>query len=92
MSEDTATDMEANTEEKKKKWFGINKNLIMLKLTLFFLYGATSSLVPYLTIHMQSIGLTMEQIALIYLSLPFTTFLAPQQLVIWLINSADINQ
>lgn len=26
---------------------------------------------------MQSIGLTMEQIALVYLALPFTTFLAP---------------
>ncbi|CAH0561792.1 unnamed protein product [Brassicogethes aeneus] len=60
----------------KQKW-GINPNLIMLKLTLFVFYGATSSLVPYLTIHMQSIGLSMEQIALIYLSLPFTTFLAP---------------
>lgn len=32
---------------------------------------------PYLTIHMQSIGLTIEEIALIYLALPFTTFLAP---------------
>ncbi|KAJ8923738.1 hypothetical protein NQ315_010319 [Exocentrus adspersus] len=81
MTEDAATAMEANPEKpekpRKKKFFAINKNLIMLKLTLFFLYGATSSLVPYLTIHMQSIGLSMEQIALIYLSLPFTTFLAP---------------
>lgn len=40
-------------------------------------YTATSSLMPYLTIHMQSIGLTIEEIALIYLALPFTTFLAP---------------
>ncbi|KAJ8986223.1 hypothetical protein NQ317_009929 [Molorchus minor] len=77
MMEDTATDTEANNEEPNKSIFGVNKNLIMLKVTLFFLYGATSSLVPYLTIHMQSIGLTMEQIAVIYLSLPFTTFLAP---------------
>ncbi|KAJ8926921.1 hypothetical protein NQ314_020773 [Rhamnusium bicolor] len=77
MKEDTGTEMEENREEPKRSRFAINKNLIMLKLTLFFLYGATSSLVPYLTIHMQSIGLTMEQIALIYLSLPFTTFLAP---------------
>lgn len=43
-------------------------------MTIFL---ATSSLIPYLTIHMQSIGLTMEQIALVYLALPFTTFLAP---------------
>lgn len=41
------------------------------------LFTATSSLMPYLTIHMQSIGLTIEEIALIYLALPFTTFLAP---------------
>lgn len=39
--------------------------------------SATSSLLPYLTIHMQSIGITVEEIAIIYLALPFTTFLAP---------------
>lgn len=32
---------------------------------------------PYLPLHMQSIGLTMDEIALIYLALPCTTFLAP---------------
>uniref|UniRef100_A0A6E8W1E0 MFS_1_like domain-containing protein n=1 Tax=Anopheles coluzzii TaxID=1518534 RepID=A0A6E8W1E0_ANOCL len=37
----------------------------------------TSSLLPYLTIHMQSTGLTVEEIAIIYLALPFTTFLSP---------------
>uniref|UniRef100_U5EED9 Putative transporter n=1 Tax=Corethrella appendiculata TaxID=1370023 RepID=U5EED9_9DIPT len=56
---------------------GINPNLIMLKITLFVMYGATSSLLPYLTIHMQSIGVTVEEIAIIYLALPFTTFLSP---------------
>ncbi|XP_026461560.1 uncharacterized protein LOC113363284 [Ctenocephalides felis] len=49
----------------------------MLKASLFVMYGATSSLLPYLTIHMQSIGLTVEEIAIIYLALPFTTFLSP---------------
>lgn len=57
--------------------YGINPNLIMLKITLFVMYGATSSLLPYLTIHMQSIGITVEEIAIIYLALPFTTFLSP---------------
>ncbi|XP_068917217.1 major facilitator superfamily domain-containing protein 6-A isoform X2 [Tenebrio molitor] len=78
MGTDTSTTMEEKIQKpnKKSKW-KINKNLIMLKVTLFFLYGATSSLVPYLTIHMQSIGLTMEEIAMIYLALPFTTFVAP---------------
>ncbi|KAI9583894.1 hypothetical protein GQX74_010229 [Glossina fuscipes] len=41
------------------------------------LTNTTSSLLPYLTIHMQSIGLTVEEIAIIYLALPFTTFLSP---------------
>ncbi|XP_050532954.1 uncharacterized protein LOC126900957, partial [Daktulosphaira vitifoliae] len=59
------------------KKFNINYNLIMLKVTLFLMYGATSSLLPYLTIHMQSIGLSVEEIAIVYLALPLTTFLAP---------------
>src|SRR5690349_15469803 len=29
-------------------------------------FSATSSLLPYLTIHMQSIGITVEEIAIIY--------------------------
>ncbi|XP_021700566.1 uncharacterized protein LOC5566438 isoform X2 [Aedes aegypti] len=73
---------DSDTEE-LTKWgkfclrHGINPNLIMLKITLFVMYGATSSLLPYLTIHMQSTGLTVEEIAIIYLALPFTTFLSP---------------
>lgn len=94
-AQDGTTTMDEQVTPKKKR-FGVNKNLVMLKVTLFFMYGgnkgknnlkrtlivinivtATSSLMPYLTIHMQSIGLTIEEIALIYLALPFTTFLAP---------------
>lgn len=56
---------------------GINPNLLMLKVTLFVMYGATASLLPYLTIHMQSIGLTVPEISFVYLALPFTTFLSP---------------
>lgn len=55
----------------------INPNLVMLKVTLFVMYGATASLLPYLTIHMQSIGLTVPEISFVYLALPFTTFLSP---------------
>ncbi|XP_016945288.2 uncharacterized protein [Drosophila suzukii] len=83
VSEEMATDP-AITEKVELSRFGefcqrhgINPNLIMLKITLFVMYGATSSLLPYLTIHMQSIGLTVEEIAIIYLALPFTTFLSP---------------
>nr|XP_022908220.1 uncharacterized protein LOC111419624 [Onthophagus taurus] len=67
----------SDVKEEKKSFFSINKNLIALKLSLFFLYGATSSLLPYLTLHMQSIGLTIKEISAIYLALPCTTFLAP---------------
>ncbi|XP_044765408.1 uncharacterized protein LOC123321737 [Coccinella septempunctata] len=78
MGEDVFTEMHHFPPvERKKIKIHINGNLIMLKVSLFFLYGATSSLMPYLTIHMQSIGIKMEEIALIYLALPFTTFLAP---------------
>ncbi|KAL1464353.1 hypothetical protein WDU94_004007 [Cyamophila willieti] len=55
----------------------INSNLVMLKITLFVMYGATASLLPFLTVHMQSIGLNVEDIAVVYLALPLTTFLAP---------------
>lgn len=78
MGDDITTSVEVNTEyNTRQSFFKINKNLILLKSTLFFLHGAQSSLVPYLTIHMQSIGLSMEQIGIIYLCLPFTTFIAP---------------
>lgn len=56
---------------------GINPNLLMLKVTLFMMYGASASLLPFLTIHMQSIGLSVEEIAIVYLALPLTTFLSP---------------
>ncbi|KAJ9586879.1 hypothetical protein L9F63_019523 [Diploptera punctata] len=59
------------------KRFHINPYLIMLKITLFTTYGATASLLPYLTIHMQSIGLTVDEISMVYLALPLTTFLSP---------------
>jgi hypothetical protein len=51
----------------------------MIKLSMFciVLILATASLIPFLTIHMQSIGLNVEDIAIVYLALPLTTFLAP---------------
>ncbi|CAB3378367.1 Hypothetical predicted protein [Cloeon dipterum] len=71
-------DEAANTlGAKVVKRLHINPNLLMLKVTLFLLYGAVASLLPYLTIHMQSVGLTVEEISIIYLALPFTTFLSP---------------
>lgn len=51
--------------------------ILVTDINSLILLSATSSLLPYLTIHMQSIGLTVEEIAIIYLALPFTTFLSP---------------
>uniref|UniRef100_A0A182PSA3 Major facilitator superfamily associated domain-containing protein n=1 Tax=Anopheles epiroticus TaxID=199890 RepID=A0A182PSA3_9DIPT len=61
--------------EKSTRWF--NPQLVHLKVTLFLLFGATSALTPYLTIHMQSIGLTVEEVASVYLTLLFTSCLSP---------------
>ncbi|CAG0887735.1 unnamed protein product [Darwinula stevensoni] len=36
-----------------------------------------ASLLPYLTIHMKQLGMSYEQIAIIYAVLPFTSFLGP---------------
>ncbi|XP_058118432.1 major facilitator superfamily domain-containing protein 6-like [Anopheles ziemanni] len=60
---------------KSGRWF--NPQLLQLKVTLFLLFGATSALIPYLTIHMQSIGLTVEEVASVYLTLLFTSCLSP---------------
>ncbi|XP_038112525.1 major facilitator superfamily domain-containing protein 6 [Culex quinquefasciatus] len=55
----------------------VNPNLVLLKMSLFLIFGATSSLVPYLTVHMQSLGLTVAEIATVYLTLLGTTCLSP---------------
>ena len=67
--------------ENQKSWvqktFQINKHLLPLKLTLFFFSASAFSILPYLTIHMKDIGISVEHIALMYAVLPFTIFLAP---------------
>lgn len=60
--------------------FLLNSFLVAFAVGISFEFlslSATSSLLPYLTLHMQSVGLTIEEIAIIYLALPFTTFLSP---------------
>ena len=76
LGQDDSSDEETKME-KLFRGLGINPNLVTLKVTLFVMYGATASLLPYLTIHMQSIGLTVPEISFVYLALPFTTFLSP---------------
>lgn len=62
---------------KRRRRGAINRPLVLLKVSLFLIFGATSSLVPYLTIHMQSLGLTVAEIATVYLTLLVTTCLSP---------------
>jgi predicted MFS family arabinose efflux permease len=62
--------------EKEHHWL-LNPNMLLLKLIMTLVFGSASCLIPYLTIHMQSIGLTVEEIATIYLVMLFTTFMAP---------------
>ena len=54
-----------------------NKDLFPLKLTLFFFSSSAFAIMPYLTVHMKDIGISVEHIAIIYAVLPFTVFLAP---------------
>ena len=62
--------------EKEHHWL-FNPKMLLLKLIMTLVFGSASCLIPYLTIHMQSIGLTVEEIATIYLVMLFTTFMAP---------------
>ena len=60
-----------------KEFFKINWKFVPLKLLIFFWSSAAFSILPYLTIHMKDIGISIDHIALIYAILPFTIFVAP---------------
>ncbi|KAK2165146.1 hypothetical protein LSH36_54g05033 [Paralvinella palmiformis] len=51
----------------------VNKNLLPVKFTYFFELAAVSSLLPYLSVYMRSIGLTYSELSIIYGSSPFIT-------------------
>lgn len=55
----------------------INWKMVPLKLLIFLWSSAAFSILPYLTIHMKDIGISIDHIALIYAILPFTIFVAP---------------
>ncbi|XP_068215277.1 major facilitator superfamily domain-containing protein 6-A-like [Palaemon carinicauda] len=54
-----------------------NENLILLKVLLFTFYGAFGCLMPFLTVHMTSIGLNIKQITWINSALPLTSLVGP---------------
>lgn len=51
----------------------INRNLLPVKFTYFFELAAVSSLLPYLSVYMRSIGLTYSELSIIYGLSPFIT-------------------
>nr|XP_050860898.1 uncharacterized protein LOC127068607 isoform X1 [Vespula vulgaris]XP_050860899.1 uncharacterized protein LOC127068607 isoform X1 [Vespula vulgaris] len=55
----------------------INTNLISLKCLLFFFFGGLGSLFPFLPLHMQEIGLSIEEIRLISMISPAVAILGP---------------
>ncbi|CAL8071546.1 unnamed protein product [Orchesella dallaii] len=68
--------LEQNTKA-SKSFFHINTETVSLKITLFLYYGAMAAILPYLTIQMKDIGISLSEIAIIYAVLPFTAFLGP---------------
>ncbi|KAK8754737.1 hypothetical protein V5799_002559 [Amblyomma americanum] len=54
-----------------------NTELVPLKIVLFLWYGGTACLLPFLTVHMRQLGLSIEETAIIYSIVPFAQLLGP---------------
>ncbi|KAL3188426.1 hypothetical protein MRX96_003406 [Rhipicephalus microplus] len=54
-----------------------NTELVPLKIVLFLWYGGTACLLPFLTVHMRQLGLSVEETAIIYSIVPFAQLLGP---------------
>ncbi|GAB6027936.1 hypothetical protein CHUAL_002147 [Chamberlinius hualienensis] len=55
----------------------INKHLLPLKALLFLYNGAYACLLPYLTVHMRQIGISVEETAIIHSIIPISAFSGP---------------
>ncbi|KAK4009736.1 major facilitator superfamily domain-containing protein 6 [Daphnia magna] len=61
-----------------KVHLSVNRELLPLKAVMFLFYGAfTAVLLPYITLHMLQIGVTIEEVGIIYAVLPFASCLGP---------------
>ncbi|CAL4114181.1 unnamed protein product, partial [Meganyctiphanes norvegica] len=60
-----------------KQELRIKKELLPIKLISFMWSGGMAAFLPYLTLHMQEIGLTYEQIGIIYAVLPVSSLMGP---------------
>lgn len=59
----------------ERPWYSVNKELISLKVILFCWYAAGACLLPYMTLHMKQLGLTMVEMTAIYAILPIIQLL-----------------
>nr|XP_053646239.1 uncharacterized protein LOC128698164 [Cherax quadricarinatus] len=60
-----------------KKELTWKRELVLIKVIQFLYSGGTSSFLPYLTLHMQQLGLSVMEIATIYTVLPVASILGP---------------
>ncbi|XP_042873043.1 uncharacterized protein LOC122253799 [Penaeus japonicus] len=60
-----------------KQEFTIDKRFIPIKCIIFFFTGGVVAFIPYLTLHMQQLGLNVEEIAIMYAVLPLASLLGP---------------
>lgn len=66
---------ENNRKNNTRPWYAINRPLISIKIILFCWYAAGACLLPYMTLHMQRLGLTTMEMTLIYAILPIIQLL-----------------
>ncbi|CAL4199043.1 unnamed protein product, partial [Meganyctiphanes norvegica] len=77
---DAESGKEDGIVQNKSSWkdhFTIQKELIPMKFVLFFVSGGMTAFMPYLTIHMRTVGITLQEIGLIYAFIPVPCFLGP---------------
>uniref|UniRef100_T1IJS1 Major facilitator superfamily associated domain-containing protein n=1 Tax=Strigamia maritima TaxID=126957 RepID=T1IJS1_STRMM len=64
----------ASCKKKLLNWYEETKPLIPLKVAVFLFYGGVFSLLPFLSVHMQSLGLSIQQTAVVYAVLLLISF------------------
>ncbi|XP_047496052.1 major facilitator superfamily domain-containing protein 6-A-like isoform X1 [Penaeus chinensis] len=62
---------------KLKEGLTWRKELIPIKVIYFLFMGGATGFLPYLTLHMQTLGITVKEIAVIYAFLPIASLLGP---------------
>ncbi|XP_071542120.1 major facilitator superfamily domain-containing protein 6 [Panulirus ornatus] len=66
-----------NWKAQLKEKMQVNKKLVLVKIILFIFYAGSTAFLPYLTLHMQTLGITVKEIAIIYTFLPISSILGP---------------